>query len=63
MDNLDTFLTRVYSYYAEKGFVTMVVARISNLLTLGFTIVFSCFLFLYVNWSILFTCQKEACDR
>ncbi|KAK3250079.1 autophagy protein atg9 [Cymbomonas tetramitiformis] len=50
IQNLDSFLTRVYKYYEEKGLYCILTSRILNLLTLGFTISFSGFLLLYVDW-------------
>jgi len=51
--NLDKFLRRVYDYYLERGFACILVSRVLNLLTLAFTIWFSGFLLLFVNWTAL----------
>lgn len=51
--NLDQFFQRIYSYYVEKGFAVILVSRVLNLLALGFTVVFSGFLLLCVNWRAL----------
>ncbi|KAK9866340.1 hypothetical protein WJX84_000061 [Apatococcus fuscideae] len=48
--NLDHFFTRIYRYYEEKGFSTIATARICNLLALGFTVCFSGFLLMVVDW-------------
>ena len=37
-------------YYEEKGFSTIATARICNLLALGFTVCFSGFLLMIVDW-------------
>jgi len=57
VSNLDTFFQRVYEYHSEKGFWPLVLGRITNLLTLAFTIAFSTFLFAFVDWSSLFSCR------
>ena len=51
--NLDAWFDSLYSYFKEKGFHCIVVGRVVNLLTLGFTIFFSGFLLLYVDWEAL----------
>ncbi|KAK9829634.1 hypothetical protein WJX72_006986 [[Myrmecia] bisecta] len=51
--NLDQFFTRVHKYYEEKGFLCIVTSRVLNLLALGFTVVFSGFLLLFVKWHAL----------
>ena len=53
IQNLDAWFTSLYSYFKEKGFHCIVVGRVVNLLTLGFTIFFSGFLLLYVDWEAL----------
>jgi len=37
-------------WVTEKGFYCIITSRVVNLLTLGFTIFFSGFLLLYVDW-------------
>ena len=53
IQNLDAWFNSLYSYFKEKGFHCIVVGRVVNLLTLGFTIFFSGFLLLYVDWEAL----------
>eukprot|EP00879_Flechtneria_rotunda_P028308 GHRR01030408.1.p1 GENE.GHRR01030408.1~~GHRR01030408.1.p1 ORF type:complete len:270 (+),score=51.06 GHRR01030408.1:276-1085(+) len=53
IDNLDAFFTRVYRYWHDKGLITILVGRLLNLTALAFTICFSGFLLLAVNWSAL----------
>eukprot|EP00775_Hariotina_reticulata_P004154 gene4154-4402_t len=53
IDNLDAFFTRIYRYWHDKGLVTILVGRLLNLTALAFTICFSGFLLLAVNWSAL----------
>ncbi|KAL3686025.1 hypothetical protein R1sor_004047 [Riccia sorocarpa] len=48
--DLDRFFERIYQYYCDKGFWCIVTQWIVELLTLGFTISFSGFLLLFVNW-------------
>lgn len=51
-------------YYEEKGFETILVSRVLNLLALGFTIAFSAFLLLFVRWHALHSecIVKDTCD-
>ncbi|WOG81745.1 hypothetical protein DCAR_0100896 [Daucus carota subsp. sativus] len=49
--DLDLFFERLYSYYCEKGLLCIVIKWIVELLSLGFTICFSCFFLLYVDWN------------
>eukprot|EP00516_Mucochytrium_quahogii_P000446 CAMPEP_0203751134 /NCGR_PEP_ID=MMETSP0098-20131031/5254_1 /ASSEMBLY_ACC=CAM_ASM_000208 /TAXON_ID=96639 /ORGANISM=" , Strain NY0313808BC1" /LENGTH=676 /DNA_ID=CAMNT_0050640721 /DNA_START=169 /DNA_END=2196 /DNA_ORIENTATION=+ len=58
--NLDEFFSRVYSYYYEGGFSCIVAKSVVNILTLGFTVVFSTFLLGFVNWHGLMSCKDEA---
>ncbi|XP_028791968.1 autophagy-related protein 9 [Neltuma alba] len=49
--DLDLFFERLYSYYCEKGLWCIIVKWIVELLSLGFTICFSGFFLLYVDWN------------
>ena len=61
--NLDRFFLRLYSYYLEKGFWVILLSRVLNLLTLAFTILFSGFLLLFVNWGAIHACGRDDdCD-
>lgn len=51
ISDLDLFSERLYSYYCEKGLLCIVVKWIVELLSLGFTICFSCFFLLFVDWN------------
>ena len=65
IQNLDAWFTSLYTYFKEKGFACIVTSRVVNLLTLGFTIFFSGFLLLYVDWTYLRTeCAEKGseCD-
>lgn len=48
--DLDLFFERLYSYYCEKGLWCIIIKWIVELLSLGFTICLSGFLFIYVDW-------------
>ena len=64
IDNLDAWFTSLYDYYHDKGFYCIVTSRVVNLLTLGFTIVFSAWLLLFVDWRYLSTeCAEDARGR
>lgn len=49
--DLDLFFERLYSYYCEKGLWCIITKWIVELLSLGFTICFSAFFLLYVDWN------------
>lgn len=63
--DLDRFFERIYQYYCDKGFWCIVTQWIVELLTLGFTISFSGFLLLFVNWSGLLhaECGVEGIEK
>ncbi|XP_010255319.1 PREDICTED: autophagy-related protein 9-like [Nelumbo nucifera] len=49
--DLDLFFERLYNYYCEKGLWCIIIKWIVELLTLGFTICFSGFFLLFVDWN------------
>ncbi|KAK3020929.1 hypothetical protein RJ639_046585 [Escallonia herrerae] len=49
--DLDLFFERLYSYYREKGLWCIIIKWIVELLSLAFTICFSGFFLLYVDWN------------
>ncbi|XP_022758387.1 autophagy-related protein 9-like isoform X2 [Durio zibethinus] len=49
--DLDLFFERLYSYYCEKGLWCIITKWIVELLSLGFTICFSGFFLLFVDWN------------
>ncbi|CAO3650258.1 unnamed protein product [Cunninghamella echinulata] len=51
VENMDDFFQRVYAYYQGKGLYCILLARLLNLLTLGFVIFFSTFLIGCVDYS------------
>jgi len=57
--NLDVFFTEAYEYYREHGMACIIASRVTDLITLGFTIIFSTFLFLFVEWRSLMKCDSE----
>lgn len=63
--DLDAFFERLYKYYCGKGLWCIVTQWIIELLSLGFTICFSGFFLLIVDWQVLHTCgvhAVEPCD-
>ncbi|GAB4821600.1 hypothetical protein N2152v2_008646 [Parachlorella kessleri] len=62
--NLDTFFTRIYRYWEQKGFVVMVLSRVLNLAALGFTVAMSALLLLVVDWRALQAecLKRDTCD-
>ena len=60
VSDLDAFFASFYAYYQARGLPTILASGVVNLLTLGFTGLFSTFLFLYVDWVLLLnTCVDE----
>eukprot|EP01018_Ginkgo_biloba_P034498 Gb_31273 [translate_table: standard] len=55
--DLDRFFERLYNYYCEKGLWCIVTQWIVELLSLGFTICFSGFFLLFVDWHGLRTAK------
>lgn len=51
LDSVDDFLKEVYAYYTGKGFVCIALARGLNILTIGFVIGFSTFLFGCIDYT------------
>ncbi|KAM5563518.1 autophagy-related protein 9 [Rosa sericea] len=49
--DLDLFFERLYSYYCDKGLWCIIIKWIVELLSLGFTICFSGFFLLFVDWN------------
>ncbi|CBI37095.3 unnamed protein product, partial [Vitis vinifera] len=49
--DLDLFFERLYNYYCEKGLWCIIIKWIVELLSLGFTICFSAFFLLFVDWN------------
>uniref|UniRef100_A0A1D1YB28 Autophagy-related protein 9 n=1 Tax=Anthurium amnicola TaxID=1678845 RepID=A0A1D1YB28_9ARAE len=48
--DLDLFFERLYGYYCEKGLWCIIVKWVVELLSLGFTLCFSGFFLLFVDW-------------
>ncbi|KAI8646837.1 autophagy protein Apg9-domain-containing protein [Parasitella parasitica] len=61
VENMDDFFTRVYEYYQGKGLYCILLARLLNLLTLAFIIIFSTFLIGCINYSEI-TSQHTLAD-
>lgn len=63
--DLDIFFQRVYQYYCDRGFWCIFTQWLCELLSLGFTICFSGFLVLFVNWPGLLNakCGIDAIDE
>ncbi|KAL7113075.1 hypothetical protein ACP275_04G040900 [Erythranthe tilingii] len=51
IEDLDLFFERIYNYYCEKGLWCIIIKWIFELLSLAFTICFSGFFLLYVDWN------------
>jgi len=57
--DLDEFFVNVYRFYYERGFMCILMKGAVNVVTLGFTVVFSTFLLGFVDWNKLTTCKDE----
>ncbi|CAD7695522.1 unnamed protein product [Ostreobium quekettii] len=62
--NLDSFFTRIYRYWQGKGFYTIILREILNLIALLFTVAFSGLLLLFLDWGALSSpcTEEESCD-
>ena len=61
--NLDVFFGSAYRFFQCRGLPTIVAEAVTNALTLAFTVVFSTFLFSYVDWARLGKCRdEESCE-
>eukprot|EP00474_Spongospora_subterranea_P002648 CRZ03106.1 hypothetical protein [Spongospora subterranea] len=49
----------IYEYFEQRGFWRMIISRITSLLILAFTVVFSTFLLLFVNWNEILNCHSQ----
>jgi autophagy-related protein 9 len=61
--DLDEWFSRLYAYFANKGYRCAMTSRVVNLATLGFTIWLSGFLLLFVDWGYLSTTCAEDAER
>ncbi|KAG8875846.1 autophagy protein atg9 [Serendipita sp. 405] len=57
--NLDEYLQEVYYYYANSGFTSIALSRAVNLLTVGFVIAFTTFLWGCIDYSKLSRIGKD----
>jgi autophagy-related protein 9 len=57
--NLDQFFTSMYKFYYMKGLPTIILTQFCDIVSLGFTAVFSSFLIGFVNWHALKSCHDE----
>lgn len=64
IQDLDTFFRQIYHYHSDKGLVHITVRWAAELFTFGFTISFSGFLLLWVNWAGVLSCGSggSRCD-
>lgn len=53
VENLDNFLYDVYDYYLMRGYWSIILHRILNLLSAGFVIIFSLILSQCINWTLI----------
>ena len=60
--DLDAFFERLYKYYCGKGLWCIATQWVVELLSLGFTIGFSGFFLLIVDWQIVHTCGVHAIE-
>ena len=60
VSDLDLFFSNVYGYYAERGLPAIVAARVTNLVSVGFTVLLSTTLFAFLDWSALLECKSES---
>ncbi|KAF0972369.1 hypothetical protein FDP41_009272 [Naegleria fowleri] len=61
--NLDVFFQQVYTYFNEKGFWCLLVERLLRLCSVFFMMVFSTFLFVFLDWAAMWHCQDVQCKK
>lgn len=61
--DLDKFFIRMYEFYTNQGFACVVGQHVVNLINIGFTVGFSTFCFLFVDWSLLLQCDGARDDN
>lgn len=59
--DLDLFFSQVYKYFLRKGFWCMCLQRLLKLFSVLFMIVFSTFLFVFVDWRAIWSCKNQEC--
>lgn len=57
--NLDVFFTDMYTYKYQQGLAAIIVTQICSMVTLGFTVAFSSFLLVFVDWNSMMSCNSE----
>jgi Autophagy protein ATG9 len=57
--DLDVFFNSLYQYYYHRGFTTLTLKGLVELITLFFTLGLSIFLFACLDWSALSDCTQE----
>ena len=62
LPDLDTFFNRLYAYHREGGLWPSLVGRLVVIVTLAFSVLFSCFLLLNVRWATLWECGSHSCE-
>uniref|UniRef100_A0A6C0CJJ1 Autophagy-related protein 9 n=1 Tax=viral metagenome TaxID=1070528 RepID=A0A6C0CJJ1_9ZZZZ len=54
-----TFYKNFYKYYLDGGFRCAAMSTLLKIFILAFTIIFSTFLFIFVDWHSLFQCSRQ----
>jgi len=57
--NLDIFFSNMYSFFYNRGLLSIIVAQLCTIISTGFTLIFSVFLIAYVDWEVLMQCHDE----
>lgn len=57
--DLDNFLLKFYEYFAYRGIFSIILRELCGVLTLGFTISLSIYLFEFVDWQAVIDCHDE----
>lgn len=57
--DMDQFFQDMYFYYVSKGIGAIVLSQFCELVTLGFTVIFSVFMLGFVDWEMLVRCHDE----
>ena len=57
--DLDTFFTAAYSHWKEGGLRGVIGSKVVSLLVLGFSVLFSSFLLLCIDWDVVMRCSHS----
>ena len=59
ISDLDEYFARIYTYYRERGLQCILASRIISVMTIGYLLIFTIFLW-FINWDgVVHQCQRD----